>query len=673
MRLPDGNSSILTSSAEVWDFFCRNAGLDTEFYDSPIEQDLREALGLSVAGDLRSLLIDRAVSIEDFVSAFFQAAEPFAQMMSDLLRFFEHAAAREGRANLAMEFDFGIDLPQLDFDLNNFRKWLERWQRVRSILTVNLWDVELLWSLVSALAQQPQASNRQINNGIAVRWLKEYEQGFWPDAYPKAPTSGDPELDVRFLRLWRLWTTVVRESAGHGATHEDLRRAAQELDRPRGEVDRLREAELREGAEERLSFLDSWPASLLNNLNGEFWPRQILASAYLQAESVAGGQGSSRTQNAQQLANRLDEIFGQVDSREVHGTQLLQHLDDFLNLPIWKYRHELFSAWVSTQIIDSLDSETIRVHQYGGVLEFAFSGTHIATLDSVTPRLHLWAEMRSPLASPVGKGRKAAIQPDYSLIADPVTTPLASILEVECKQYRRPSARNFSAALTDYARGRPNASIILVNYGPASDRIIALVAPDVRDRTHIIGDFRPGNDSQIRQFRKIVTEALSGWKRNCHSVTRRGSFSRPLPNRIVLRWDSDPSDLDLHLIITTASETIHINYNNMGSLEQSPWLKLLRDVTTGLGPEEITIARWIPARYACYVHKFQGNRTLVQSDARVRVVYDGRKSRLIRCPRDGIGDWWHVFTLDVSGSLDVGEGILKDPRAADLTRHLTSR
>jgi hypothetical protein len=64
------------------------------------------------------------------------------------------------------------------------------------------------------------------------------------------------------------------------------------------------------------------------------------------------------------------------------------------------------------------------------------------------------------------------MQPDYSLITSPITSPESSILEVECKQYLVASKRKFADALTDYANGRPNAQIVLVNYGRASSDIL---------------------------------------------------------------------------------------------------------------------------------------------------------------------------------------------------------
>ena len=120
---------LLQTSEELWDYLCRNGGLDTEFYDCALDHDLRMALDLPEAGDLRLLLREAAISTDCFLGAFFGAVEPYAQMMGDLLKLFERAAAQRTDNNVAIEFDFGAHLPQLDFDIRSFRQWMERWQR----------------------------------------------------------------------------------------------------------------------------------------------------------------------------------------------------------------------------------------------------------------------------------------------------------------------------------------------------------------------------------------------------------------------------------------------------------------------------------------------------------------------------------------------------------------
>lgn len=124
-----------------------------------------------------------------------------------------------------------------------------------------------------------------------------------------------------------------------------------------------------------------------------------------------------------------------------------------------------------TQIHESLRDCEPRVHTYDDELLFSFSGVHLATFDSVEPRLHLFTEMRSSIENPIGKGRKANIQPDYRILPDPVTRPEGTKHVVEVKQYLSPKYRSFGNAMVDYAAGCPNAEIVLVNYGRLTNTI----------------------------------------------------------------------------------------------------------------------------------------------------------------------------------------------------------
>ena len=47
--------------------------------------------------------------------------------------------------------------------------------------------------------------------------------------------------------------------------------------------------------------------------------------------------------------NELHKVFSQVDSSSRTKLDYRQSLDEFLVLPLWTHRHELYRAWVSTQ------------------------------------------------------------------------------------------------------------------------------------------------------------------------------------------------------------------------------------------------------------------------------------------------------------------------------------
>src|SRR5947207_2025818 len=67
--------------------------------------------------------------------------------------------------------------------------------------------------------------------------------------------------------------------------------------------------------------------------------------------------------------------------------------------------------------------------------------------------------------------------------------------------------RNFGVALDDYAKGCPKAPIILVNYGPTDPSILTLVDPSRRERTFLVGDFKPLEENALNYFRDLVRGA----------------------------------------------------------------------------------------------------------------------------------------------------------------------
>lgn len=98
---------------------------------------------------------------------------------------------------------------------------------------------------------------------------------------------------------------------------------------------------------------------------------------------------SSLNEVKQKILNKIEDIF------------------EFLDLPIWKQRHELYSVWVGIKTLKILQTKfTLRVHSVENKLVFSFSGTHLATIDNLLPNIHIWSELRSPLSNPIGKFRK---------------------------------------------------------------------------------------------------------------------------------------------------------------------------------------------------------------------------------------------------------------------------
>lgn len=119
--------------------------------------------------------------------------------------------------------------------------------------------------------------------------------------------------------------------------------------------------------------------------------------------------------------------------------------------------------------------------------------------------------------------------------------------------------------------------------------------------------------------------------------------------RFVLSWGASPRDLDSHLTgpVPSATNRFHVYFSSRGSATASPFARLDVDVTSGFGPETITIAQQFPGTYRYYVYQWSSDGAIPTSNARVD-VYQG--NTLVRqfYPPQGTGRYWTVF--EISGT-----------------------
>jgi len=633
-------SPMLNDSAAVWLFLKQQAGLNIKTYDADLERELRSRLSLPPDGLLETHLRSKDIDVERFLAVFFQAVQPYAEMMSDLLAMFEKAGIRETNQNAAIRFNFSKSMPELSFELSHFRQWREKWFEIAGRFMVNQWTLDTLWQLHRAL----WVRDKEVADPTARLWVLDYfEGGIWPPFDLAPPQSGYHPLDEILRRVWRLWRTVVTESEKYGPLRREAREhmGAQHREPERGDD---------EG-----TVKEPWPPELLAKLDVEDWAGSVAASAYRRVEMLTDLSTDERTVAARQLAEAIEAVFDSVPKSQMTGRALVQAIEEFLQIPIWIHRHELYSVWVGSCLLNALDDMGVQIHHVKGSLLLSFKGTHLATLTELEPVLYLWAELRSPLGNPVGKKRKRHIQPDYSLVGSPITAAETSVLEVECKHYRVPNAGEFRAALTDYANGRPKAHVVLVNYGPAGQSILDGVDPSVRDRTHIIGEMRPGSTAARATFDEIVKERVSKLRRRTAppvGVAAPATLSGEA--EVTLSWKDFPRDLDLHLCVSSSGRSSEVCYSNLGDEAQEPCARLSGDVRSGNGPETLYIAKWIDkAQYHIAVHRYTDDGALSTSGASVTFAH-GSLCWTFDCPREGDGDWWDVLVVDKNtGSVQV--------------------
>ncbi|MFL6450435.1 MAG: hypothetical protein ACJ746_22555 [Bryobacteraceae bacterium] len=336
------------------------------------------------------------------------------------------------------------------------------------------------------------------------------------------------------------------------------------------------------------------------------------------------------------LRKRLAPILGRISRRSVDVSVLLEDLDEILSMPVWRRRHEVYSVWVGSRIVDAL-GKTATIHASDGIILFSFRATHLATLPlGPGEGLQLWTELRTPLRDPIGKGRKSGIQPDYVLTIGPSDDPSRSLIVVECKQYLRGSRRNFGAAVIDYARGHPNAFILLVNYGSWKGSLIdrrELLDGSGRPRTRIIGQFRPSSPAAIREFQAVFQERLPKPPARMEEV------------HVQLTWVAQ-TDLDLHCWLSTANAPDeHICYSNRAYKSGDIEAELNQDAQTGPASETVRFRGLGEGSIVVAVHNYSHASRIGECGARVEVQIHGL-TLTISAPTLGDGDWWSVLKYE---------------------------
>jgi hypothetical protein len=446
------------------------------------------------------------------------------------------------------------------------------------------------------------------------------------------PTTGDLESDTCLRRVREVLETAVGRLSSYGI------RPAEGL----GAFTRRTGAEL----EERI------PDEFVRTVAGLDHDRLVRAMV-TGLDHLALQLSSTDVQpEARSALERLRDHL-RLGMTEEEREEAVRHLDEFLNLPLWKSRDQLFGLWTASQIADVVGHSRITFYPIDGTLRFRFAATHLATIRS-EPRLHLYAELRTRAKGLLGKGRKRGIQPDWRIVGEPITHENSQVVIIECKQYARPKSKNFLEATIDYARNSGRSQVILVNYGPLDEARMRSQVPQrlqdawesVQGRIALIGNFKPDEKETRVRFRELIsanpkidqdtTQVLEGG----HSLTGEWMVS--------LEWDDDDVDLDLHLLIFSKyDELTHIYYGNTGSLSTSPWCLLDSDIRGGGSvAETLRGAKFLNACYQLWVHSYRGQKIL-RDTTKCRLQL-GSQIIELRPPNED-GGVWHI--VDFYGGL----------------------
>lgn len=592
-------SEAILSPLQLWNLLIKEAGLELRLKNQPgRDADLEKAVleklgptpgGLAAHSTVESLLkFDQAqpaplITVERLLISLLESQQGFSAMMMQIMDTLITAEATIGKKNLEFSFDFfSLDGP-LKTTLEQFRAQVERTRK----------------TFVSQFIPLEREGRAGIKN-ILFSYLGGYAQGdesllaktqFSSLSVPEEFQKPLQILENAVLAFLRQWLEFGPTRSG---ISNRLRILQQKGDLTPGQQKQI---------DDLPDLLDYWDTNIAKCINN--------VKERLHAGSI----------------NRLDAlalITQAADLVPVKNAWVDEHfreLLDILNLPAWKHRHELYSVWVGTRLLDIArqNATAFEFHPVNNVLSFSFGGNHLATYTTESGRFAIHCELRSQLVGKSSK-RKDSVQPDFRVLRDDtVATPNdATRLVLECKHYLRSNKANFTNAANDYARSCNYATVLIANNGPASELDLAdSVELPLRNRVRFMGNVTPERTAELLEFLKstlfsspsVAPTPQAPQPRSLYGggtvITVPASYAQPL---IVVKveWDENLQDIDLSLVFTpdNTKQKTTIDFCNLGGPDAPVYAELVQDVRSGPGSETIVIFKLVSATYDILVRNY---------------------------------------------------------------------
>jgi hypothetical protein len=470
-------SDISRDALTAWTQLRTIGGIEPGGRDADLEERLRIALKTSSTSLQEAL---EQSTTDQLVEAFFALLQPYVAMFRAILDFFEEAGAREGREA------WRIRIENEQLDLKHFQSFVSSINSIPSDLDVPAIDRHGGWSLHDA--QQ------------VVKGLPSLSDFLDPKSHA---TTGVPDVD-EWLTAYKRGQYLSFPASLQPGTFEGSIRDAAAIATASVDI-------VRRSWRDREEMLDEHRARghAIDEDDG-FSPRTIaqeetdyrLFSMAIQLSAFR----SLPEADQKRLAGALEEQFSLYPRRKIGIRASASDLERILELPVWQKRHELYAVWVATEIVNAAPGAGRELHHENGRITFAFKETVVATFRNTYPTARLYAERRSPLADPIGHGRKNNVQPDFGLWRGSGQHEQCGVV-VEVKHYKKDAPARFKEVLTDYGRALPKAEIVLVSHGPAR-RTDYDVPSDVEQRYHIIGRLTANNLEKRRDLAERIRAFL---------------------------------------------------------------------------------------------------------------------------------------------------------------------
>lgn len=320
------------TAAELWGEWVGSGTVRPQDYDADVELRIRTVLeraGTATTGLALGAAMDAAGwGPRDLVRSLAPIVSSFSGMLRDLLRLLSRVGATSGTGeNLRVIYEFD-EREAIDQSLAGFRESTERVESVVVRLRPLVFDPSLAW-------QSPLRDHRSEEAMCALTARTRAAgrpRGPLPVDIPPPSPTGVTRVDDLLTR----YIEVIHHVTGQLADLDDD---------PRAVLDRLRfEPELQDTGD---SGHDPSVIAMAEAATDNW--------ALLNAASAHGFADAVKERRAEPTSELLDELDAWLRSfwgakQEVSQDVLVREFADVLSLPTWGRRHDLYAAWIATQI-----------------------------------------------------------------------------------------------------------------------------------------------------------------------------------------------------------------------------------------------------------------------------------------------------------------------------------
>lgn len=621
----------------------RQPGRDADLEESILEQLDPAAGTVAAQATVKALLkFDRdlpnpTITVEHLVSALLTSQKGFGAMMTQILETLVMAQATVSETPLTFAFQFDSLTGPLKLTLEQFQAHVDRTRRTNVMRFMPL-NQQQRWEINSALSD-----------------MRDHEGAPRGDDLPEKPQVITLPTPEKFREPLRTLQESVAEFLKHcravGLSRTDN---FWRLRQRQGSMPLT--VEQKEEFDRVVDATDFWDLSIVDSIN------------YIKKGLNTRDLNPDRTYEILMRAVRL------IPVKQQWVNERYRELLDILNLPTWKHRHELYSVWVGTQLLNvaKTHANNLEFHPQNNVLSFAFGGSVLASYVANAEHFSIHCELRSDLIG-TSRKRKQAIQPDFRVLREDVTATSndATRLVLECKHYLRANAANFSSAASDYARSCSYATVLVVNHGPVEEaKLLASMAPPLQNRTRFIGDATPDAPDELQAFLRATLfsePTIAPISEAPHASSSDGTTSplvfvspghtEHLMAAVRVEWDEQLEDIDLALAFTpfNGDEMTTLNFMNRGG-ETAPFhAQLMEDVRSGPGTETINIYKFCTGTYEITVRNYSNPGHFPAAHLRGCITL-GTTTLIVHPPESGVHmDDWRMATLGVNedGTLTI--------------------